>query len=174
MFALIVEARRETDEKSQEVYQNVLNRIDAICGDEANYSPISLDHLKLAARPDLLATEVNIRVQSQSWFKKLKYFARLYALQAVGYYLMKTNKKTKNIDWSRYREDLKSNSDARKFNFSLQTIISSNVSQRLELSDYNGQHVHFVDCAEGGYAKAAQALKSRLKMLKSKGETKKD
>jgi len=88
-------------------------------------------------------------------------------------------------------ENTKVLSDYKKFDDVLRLVIASTVQQRDELLDYleeqyqkgklvygfhlsdrslmtclvferNGQQVHFIDGADGGYAYAAKALKQRL------------
>ena len=94
-------------------------------------------------------------------------------------------------DWGKYKESLVENTDFRKFDGLLRMVISGSSEQRDKLvqylenqyrngllvygvhvsdnalmtcviSDYNQDHVHFVDGSDGGYAMAAKALKQRL------------
>ena len=114
----------------------------------------------------------------------------------LGQYWMNNSKKALGVDWGKYKDTLVANTDFRKFDDTLRMVISGNESQRIALdqylqkkyeqrslvygihkssaalmtcviSDYNKDHIHFVDGADGGYAMAAKALKLRLKQQKS-------
>jgi hypothetical protein len=98
------------------------------------------------------------------------------------------------VRWSRYISDLVENSDFRKFDGVLRMVMDGSEAQYLELEaylesqyrqrllvygmhkssealltcivfSYNGNHMHFVDGSDGGYALAARGLKQQLKSL---------
>ena len=95
-------------------------------------------------------------------------------------------------DWGRYKEVLTANTDCRKFDDMLRMVISGTADQRAALDEYlqgrraagrlvygvhcapralmtcmvfsySGEHIHFVDGADGGYALAAKGLKAQLR-----------
>jgi len=96
------------------------------------------------------------------------------------------------VRWSRYKEDMVDNSDFRKFDGTLRMVIDGSDAQYEELRayledrrregrlvygmhksrealvtcivfSYNGNHVHFVDGSDGGYAMAARELKDQIR-----------
>jgi len=196
VVALIIQAYKTDNDEIEAVYKACMEKIEEIYGTEEQHRPISVEQLKLASKPSQLNTEIKIRTHRYSFWSRLKYSLNLYFLQLAGYWLMKNKKKTSGNEWGTYKKDLVENSDYRKFNYSIQTIMSGTVKQRLELTeyledefksgnlvygihtsfgalitcfvrDYKGKHVHFIDCSEGGYSKASQSLKSRLEYFQS-------
>ena len=98
------------------------------------------------------------------------------------------------LRWSQYVGDMIENSDFRKFDGMLRMVIDGSDAQYEELRryletehrkgrlvfgmhkssealvtcivfSYNGNHVHFVDGSDGGYAMAARGLKEQVKSL---------
>ena len=104
---------------------------------------------------------------------------------------------TKTVRWSRYIDEMVENSDVRKFDGVLRMVMDGSEAQYRELREYleaqhrggrnppygmhrsrealltcivfsyNGNHVHFVDGSDGGYAIAARELKAQLKSLRA-------
>lgn len=110
----------------------------------------------------------------------------------IGIYLIGKKIKTEGNDWGCYKSDLIANSDYRKFDNTLRMILAGTETQHEQLrtilerlhaegaiayglhaspasliacivTDYNRDHVHFVDGSDGGYAMASKQLKTRLK-----------
>jgi hypothetical protein len=196
IVALIIQANKTANEQIEGVYKACMERIEKIYGADEQHRPISTDQLKLESSPSQLITELKIRTHSKGFWYGFKYFIHLYFMQLAGYWLMKKNKKTSGNDWGRYKKDLVLNSDYRKFNYSIQTIMSGTIEQRVELTEYlekefkagnlvygihssygalitcfvrnyQGNHVHFIDCSDGGYSEASKALKIRLEYLQN-------
>jgi hypothetical protein len=98
---------------------------------------------------------------------------------------------SKEVRWSNYRQEMVDNSDFRKFDGMLRMVMDGSDAQAAELGQfleaqyraglpvygmhksrealvtcivqsYNGNHLHFVDGSDGGYALAARGLKHRL------------
>jgi len=105
---------------------------------------------------------------------------------------MRKEVKIGNADWGRYKQHVISNSDYRKFDELLRMVISGTLEQRQQLrgflerfrqdrkivfgihpapnalmtcliSNYDTDHVHFLDGSDGGYALAAKEMKEQLK-----------
>ena len=101
---------------------------------------------------------------------------------------------TKAVRWSHYTDEMVENTDFRKFDGMLRMVMDGSEAQYLDLREYlegqyregklvygmhrsrealltcivfsyNGNHVHFVDGSDGGYAVAARGLKAQLKSL---------
>jgi hypothetical protein len=107
---------------------------------------------------------------------------------------MSNGKTFAGIDWSQYKQELIDNTDFRKFDGVLRMVIdvseeqfamTESFLQRLHgerkicfglhtsttalitcfVSSYTGNHVHFLDGGDGGYALAAKQLKAQLRSL---------
>ena len=110
---------------------------------------------------------------------------------AIGYAVFPRNLKFGGADWDRYQRDAVTNTDFRKFDDVLRQILAGTRHQREQLAAFleqaytdgelvyglcaapaammtclifnrHGEHVHFVDGVDGGYAKAATQMKQRL------------
>jgi hypothetical protein len=115
-------------------------------------------------------------------------------ITAIGRFIMRRGMNVKNVDWGAYKDELIANTDYRKFDEVIRMVISGTVRQREQLRaeltkllqserlvfgihaaptalitcvifDYNGDHVHFLDASNGGYAMAAREMKSQAKAL---------
>jgi hypothetical protein len=108
---------------------------------------------------------------------------------------MNKNVQTETTNWGEYKQNLIMNTDYRKFDELLRMVISGTEQQRQALrqylqschdkgelvfgihaspsslmtcvvTDYNHDHVHFLDGANGGYAMAAKEIKQQLLNVK--------
>jgi hypothetical protein len=115
-------------------------------------------------------------------------------LNLAGLYLFARKIDTSTVRWSRYIDDMVANTDFRKFDGMLRMVMDGSEAQFEDLRSYldaqhrerrlvygmhrssealvtcivfsyNGNHVHFVDGSDGGYAMAARDLKAQLKAL---------
>ncbi|QAU32974.1 DUF3095 domain-containing protein [Janthinobacterium sp. 17J80-10] len=190
-LALLVAATAADTQSNLDTYGNVLRQIDAIYGDVAQYHPLRVDRMRLALRPRWLSQEWRVHTQGQPPLQRLGHLARMVGLNLAGRLLFALGRDTESVRWSRYREDLVQNSDFRKFDGMLRMVIDGSDAQAARLAQwlesesragrlaygmhkssqalltcivqsYNGQHQHFVDGSEGGYALAARQLKQRL------------
>jgi hypothetical protein len=147
--------------------------------------------MKLAFSPRTLSHEWRVRTNGQPFGRRIAYFADLLFRSAAGTWLFARGKDTEATQWSTYRDDLVENSDFRKFDGVLRMLIDGSESQYAQLESwlegecraarlawgasksgkalvtcivrsYNGNHLHFVDGSDGGYALAARELKKRL------------
>ena len=125
---------------------------------------------------------------------RVRYFARMVLLNLAGVYLFARRMDTSTVRWSQYIDDMVENSDFRKFDGMLRMVMDGSEAQYEDLRSYlegqrregrlvygmhkssealvtcivfsyNGNHVHFVDGSDGGYAMAARGLKAQLKSL---------
>lgn len=191
-LSLIVMATTGTSQRDYAVYQDVVNQIYAICGNDENFHPVQRDRLKLALSSNNLRSETKIRTQSSSWFKRWLYLSRIQFENMLGLVFMGLKLTIGKMDWSQYKTLVTTTSDYKKFDDMLRMVISSTPAQRSQLTQYleqrwqqgdlvyglhtatsalmtclvferDGNQVHFVDGADGGYALAAKALKNRLR-----------
>ena len=175
-------------------YRKVFDKIAQIYGDIASYHPLRAEHMRLSFNPRELGHEWRVRSSRQSPWGRVKYFARMVLLNLAGVYLFARKMDTKTVHWSRYIDDMVENSDVRKFDGMLRMVMDGSEAQYRDLRDYlegqhregrlvygmhkssealltcivfsyNGNHVHFVDGSDGGYALAARSLKAQLKSL---------
>jgi hypothetical protein len=177
-------------------YRAVANAIQAIYGDVANYHPLQPSHMHMAFNPMSLSHEWRVRSRDLAWRKRLSYFIRMLLQNLAGAYLFMRNIDTKEVRWSQYRKEMADNSDFRKFDGMLRMVIDGSDAQAAELErfldaqfragllvygiyksrealvtclvqSYNGNHMHFVDGSDGGYALAARGLKQQLEKFKA-------
>ena len=191
-LALLVAATASDAGTNLATYQRVLDKIQTIYGDVAQYHPLHADKMQLTFNPRQLGHEWRVRSAHLDVFKRVKYFANLLFLSAAGRYIFAKNIDTNAVKWSSYRNDLVENSDFRKFDGMLRMVIDGKNAQADALEyflqsehqagrlaygthkssealltcivqSYNGNHMHFVDGSDGGYALAARQLKQQLK-----------
>jgi hypothetical protein len=117
-------------------------------------------------------------------------------LNLAGAYLFARKLDTRTVRWSHYIDEMVENTDFRKFDGMLRMVMDGSEAQYRDLHDYlegqhrerrlvygmhkssealltcivfsyNGNHVHFVDGSDGGYAMAARGLKAQLASLRA-------
>ena len=179
--------------------RNLIIRIRAIYGSDADSHPIQPSKLRMRLRGAHLARERRARTSGKSAQARLAYALALKAKVLSGMLLIRLRRKTRATDWGRYKKELAENTDCRKFSDIFRQVLSGNEGQRRELEkyldglyeqgslvygihaastalltclifSYNGAHMHLVDGGNGGYALAAAALKDRVKKLKKRAE----
>lgn len=189
--SLLVMSMTDTVDHSVNIYRDVLAEIEQIYGHAESYKPVHKRQLELATRSQDLQDEVKIRAGSRSKFGRLMYAIGLPWIVRLGRFLMDKEIQSQATDWGGYKETLVANTDFRKIDDNLRMVISGNAKQRQQLerylagkkhqgllvygmhvsnralmtciiSDYNLNHIHFVDGADGGYAMAAKILKQQL------------
>jgi len=190
-IALLVQATSGATTENSRLYQEVLEQVHAIYGDDRLHHPLREEHLQLTASPRRLAVEAGIRTAFQGNWVRLKYHIKLQWLRLIGVLLMRRGVVSKQSDWGHYKQHLIANTDYRKFDEALRMIIAGTKTQRFQLrqileklrrqgriaygihaspsslitcvvSNYDRDHVHFLDSANGGYAMAARELKQQL------------
>ena len=124
-------------------------------------------------------------------WKRLLYFKKMLLQNLAGKLLFALKLDTAAVRWRQYRDELVDNSDFRKFDGTLRMVMDGSTAQTEQLQSYlesefrsgrlaygmhkssealvtcivqsyNGNHLHFVDGSDGGYALAARELKRRL------------
>ena len=194
-LALLVAAVAGGSELNLDVYRRVSAKIAQIYGDISSYHPLRADHMRLSFNPRQLAHEWRVRSSRQSLWGRVMYFARMVLLNLAGAYLFARKMDTKSVRWSHYTDEMVENSDVRKFDGMLRMVMDGSEAQYRDLHDYlegehregrlvygmhksrealltcivfsyNGNHVHFVDGSDGGYAMAARGLKAQLESLR--------
>lgn len=193
-LALLVAAVSDDAEVNLASYRKVSDKIAQIYGEISSYHPLRADHMRLSLNPRLLGHEWRVRSGKLGPWGRLKYFVRMVLLNLAGIYLFARKMDTKAVRWSHYVDDMVENSDFRKFDGMLRMVMDGSEAQYRDLHSYlegqrregrlvfgmhkssealvtcivfsyNGNHVHFVDGSDGGYAMAARGLKAQLKSL---------
>jgi len=196
-LALLVAAISDDAGTNLATYRELSAKIAHIYGDIASYHPLRADHMRLSFNPSELAHEWRVRSSRLSLWGRVKYFARMVLLNLAGAYLFARKMDTKAVRWSHYTDEMVENTDFRKFDGMLRMVIDGSEAQYGKLREYlegrhregrlvygmhrsrealltcivfsyNGNHVHFVDGSDGGYAIAARGLKAQLKSLRAR------
>ena len=184
-----------SDKQKEKMYQQILNQVNTLYGEDKLHHPLTEQQLSLTGSPKLLSIEASIRNAFLSRFKRFKYLVKLMAMRWVGAWLMAKKVQTQTTHWGEYKQNVIMNTDYRKFDELLRMVISGTEPQRQSLrqylqsrhergelvfgihaspsslmtcvvTDYNHDHVHFLDGANGGYAMAAKEIKAQLYALK--------
>jgi hypothetical protein len=193
-LALLVAATSPDVDANLASYQRVYQKIEAIYGDVAQYHPLRTERMRVTFNPRLLSHEWRVRAGRLGFGKRIEYFLRLLFLNAAGCYFFFFQRDTKTVRWSRYPAEVVENSDFRKFDGMLRMVIDGSDAQAAQLEafleaehhagklaygmhksrealmtcivqNHNGNHQHFVDGSDGGYALAAKELKRRLVLI---------
>jgi hypothetical protein len=149
--------------------------------------------LSLTRLSRLLSVEAGIRTAFQPSWKRLKYLLKLQVLRLVGIWFMTHAVQNDATNWGEYKQNLIVNTDYRKFDELLRMMISGTKAQRQQLrsiledyrdkgkivfgiheapsalitcivTNYDKDHIPFLDGANGGYAIAAREMKQQLKL----------
>jgi hypothetical protein len=171
-------------------YQEFLLRLEALLGQDAGH-PVGRSRLQLKPPWQDFSLEARIRTgrrQGRLYDGRVG-LAKLHA--GVGRLLMGLGTKLGGFDGKRYPLEVIQNCDFRKFDDTLRMVLDVSHAQLDALCDlletaraerqlayglhrspaalmtcfvrsFNGDHVHFVDGADGGYALAARQLKAQL------------
>ena len=193
-LALLVAGVSDDARVSLDTYRKLFDRIAKTYGDISSYHPLRAERMRLSFSPGELGHEWGVRSSRLSLMGRVNYYARMVLLNLAGVYLFARRKDTSTVRWSRYIADMVENSDFRKFDGMLRMVMDGSEAQYEELRSYleaqhregrlvygmhksrkalvtcivfsyNGNHVHFVDGSDGGYAMAARGLKAQLKAL---------
>lgn len=191
VVSLLVLATSQTRARTDEVYQDVMQQIQMIYGDEKTHHPVTGSNLNLTFEDKSLMKETKLRARSSSWFHQQLYLWQIKLENLLGLMLMQFKSKVGAMDWGLYKDIVTNATDYKKFDDMLRMVISGDAAQRETLTRYleskfkdgslvygtqvsdraimtclvfehNGPQVHFIDGANGGYALAAKSMKARL------------
>jgi hypothetical protein len=195
--SLIVRALSPTEAERTQTYRNLLHAFDRIVDGDACH-PVKSGDLKLNGWLADYSVEARVRSRGASGpgYAAAQRTARKQTL--VGKLLTASGMRAGGFDGKRYKGELVKNCDFRKFDDTLRMVVDLNVAEiyRLEsrlsaehragrlvyglhrssaalitclVRSYAGNHVHFIDGSEGGYALAAKELKQQLSELEARG-----
>lgn len=192
--AWIIQAVSGNPMERVEAYEECMERIEAIYGSEKEFHPIHMDAVEMTRKFSFLKVEWKLRSYPPTWSRKARFLFRMAFQYLTGLFLMRYGIKTEETDWGLYKSDLIRHCDYKKFGDGLRFVATGTVAQRMELvkwleeqyaagriafgvhpsfaamvtcfvKQYHRKHIHFVDGADGGYAKASQELKERRSRL---------
>ena len=195
VVSLIVQALDPTEVERAASYRRTITTLEAALEDDAGH-PISLRGLRLGTLFGSYGIEARLKSGASEGeaFRAAAANARKKSL--IGRTLIALGKSAGGFDGEKYPKELIENSDFRKFDEALRMVLDLSAEQlavieaeleraRAEghlaygihrapsalitcyLRSYSGDHVHFVDGADGGYALAARQLKAQLAALRS-------
>jgi hypothetical protein len=190
VISLLVLSLAATESERENTYKHTLDAIDGLLS-LRDARPVKRDNLRMLGLFGDFSTEARVRSGTRGGraFARARDNARKQAL--IGRALMATGKNAGGFDGQRYRAELVENTDFRKFDETLRMVLDLSEAELRELlahlererargrlvfglhrSDsalmtcfvrsYQGNHVHFVDGSNGGYAIAAKQLKAQL------------
>ena len=195
-LAILVAALSGGPSSGLQTYRDVLDAIARIYGEVPDYHPLRAQTMRLTFNPLQLRAEWRVRSGQQGVAARLRYFAKMMLQNLAGSYLFAAKRDTQTTQWSRYVGDMVDNSDFRKFDGMLRMVIDGSDAQyralRVVLEDlhragrlvfglhpsrealltcivfsHDGNHLHFVDGSDGGYAVAARGLKLQLQQMRA-------
>jgi hypothetical protein len=187
--SLLVAAVGGDANQRSRTYRDVLSTLDGLCDPEAS-RPISVRGLKLGTLFEDYSIESRVRsgLPAGKAFERARRHARRQAL--MGRVLLGLGARAGGFHGRTYRQELIRNTDFRKFDDVLRMVLDLSRTEldafvafleeqrrkaRLVygvheagsalitcfVRSYEGDHVHFVDGADGGYALAAKQLKQQ-------------
>jgi hypothetical protein len=191
MMNLMVQARGKSAAEEGEQFKKTLQLISAILGHDLQGSAPANDHsLRFKWPPAGLKLEARATANNKPYWRV--YLAAL-TTSLFQLWCERFNRKAGDYNAPVYREELKSNTDFRKFDGMLRAVLDVTPEQAERVEQYlekefqagslvygvhtaetalmtclvfnlaQSEHVHFVDGAGGGFAMAAIGFKKRLK-----------
>jgi hypothetical protein len=190
-ISLLVQARSKLFTDQEVIYAKVLREINVIYGDDETCHPLRQELMTLTSSKRKLATDIAVNTARKGRWKYFCHSVLLPIITTIGRIAMKRKITLGTVAWGSYKEAVIANTDHRKFDEVLRMVISGNADQRLRLrayldslrqagelcygihaaatalmtcvvNNYDGEHVHFLDASNGGYALAAKEMKSQL------------
>jgi hypothetical protein len=171
-------------------FTSLISKIMTLLGDADRTRPVSFQRLRFAWPPAGLSYEAHAFKKGHSF---LWQYAKLAAYTLFGWMLFRFDIKLGGFDPRVYRAQTERNSDFRKFDDGLKLTLDLDVSRVEALTDLlegarrdgtaffglhsqsqalmtcivpsplMSDHLHFIDGAGGGYAKAAESLKLQMR-----------
>jgi len=182
----------DSDEQARAAcYREAITRIDEVLA--AARHPLAQARLELGTDLKAMRGEVAVKHAGKSvWWQRLQELRTLVETR-IGAEAMRRNWKVQGTEWGPYSDAVLANTDHRKFDDGLRMVVVADELQLRELRRIGesmrnegravfgmhdsakalltclvfdrpaGNHLHFVDGAEGGYAMAAAELKQQMR-----------
>lgn len=190
MTCLLVMALGASEAEQVHTYQRVLGALQAIV-DPHEARPVTANGLQLTATTGDFTVEARVRSKKAAG-QDLKRAERAARKQTtVGRVLTSLGVRAFGFDAKKYKHEVLESTDFRKFDATLRMVLDLTEHERSEMlalleherdagrvvygihqassalmtclvRSYDGDHLHFVDGADGGYALAAKQMKAQL------------
>jgi Protein of unknown function (DUF3095) len=189
-LSLLVQTTGDDRDANATTYQRVIERLESILDDAGR--PLDSSRLTLQGWSGDFSQEARITSASAGGMKTRARALRAKVFATLGRVLLATGWRASDFDGKAYRQEVVANTDFRKFDDTLRMVLDVSPEQQLEIGQmlqeehaagriaygthsapatlmtcmiggYDGDHVHFVDGADGGYALAAKQLKAQLR-----------
>lgn len=190
VMCLLVAPTCEGHDAQADVLGRIIAHIEGIVDPDDQGCPVSYETLRMSSFFSDFSQEVGVKAQTD-WKKRLNRWLRVRTALLVARLTHWTGATIAGYSDGRYRREVVVNTDFRKFDGVLRMVIDVTRQQRRRIESllvreqrlgrivwgvhtsnatlmtcmvdgYAGNHVHFVDGADGGYALAAAKLKSNL------------
>jgi hypothetical protein len=191
-LSLLVQATGEDRERNAQEYRRIIQRIEEALDEGGR--PLDSERLVLQPWFGDYSQEARITSGRSSGVGTALRAMRARVFASIGKVLFATGLRASDFDGKRYRDEVVANTDFRKFDDTLRMVLDVSPQQREQIEamlaeeheagrvawgthaapatlmtcmigGYSGNHVHFVDGADGGYALAAKQLKQQLKTM---------
>lgn len=191
-ISLIVKAMHSDSNEQFRFYADVIELIRKIYGTDELSHPLHSEGLKLNIFSPLINLESRLKSRSGQFPFSLFVSMKIRLEMLLGGALMHFGLRTGDTEWGNYKQEVVENSDFKKFDGVLRHVLSGTSAQREKLcheldklydkgecvygihrsdsalvtcliENRSGEHYHFVDGANGGYAMAAAQMKNQLK-----------
>jgi len=180
--------------RNMEERKEIITVTDAICdilGDQiSSFAPAHDATLKFRYPPAGLSLEIAAGASRSNWIKRTSW---IYFTALMQYFCERFGIMIGDYNGATYRDELKSNTDYRKYDGTLRMVLDVSLEQATQIEAFLDQeykagrimygtwrtdhammtcllfnlsqsrHVHFIDGSDGGYAMAAKGLKQRMK-----------
>ncbi len=189
MLSLLVQVLA-VGERKVALYREVVDKLEALFDGEPP-APISVERMRLKGVLSDYSTEARLRSGEPRGERYRGWVAEARKRTLIGKALVITGKTAGGFDGAAYRAEFVQNCDFRKFDETLRMVLDVSDEQRERIEallaahrrrgelaygmhyspralvtcyvrSYSGDHVHFVDGSDGGYAMAAKQLKAQL------------
>lgn len=189
MLTLLV-VQRSHDQSAAEVYQTVIGHVESCLGHDLQHAnPITMDRARAKWPSTTLMIEARLHSR---WYSLPFSLLNTGIRSLISGVLISNDMKMGRFDGAKYKQETELNSDFRKFDDMLRMVVDCTEAQAVEIENLLGQlrargeiyygahrspqavmtcmvfdasdnkHIHFIDGSHGGYAMAAQMLKSQL------------
>lgn len=190
----LIKATSKDLAEAAQVYREVMEKVEACYGNEADYHPVTVEGLHLITETPRLNTETHIRAGDKNWLGRFWYRTKILLTDIYFNWAMKTSRTNNDFNLMIYKNLLVATCDYRKFDDTLRMVISGTKEARVNVIalleklhqedklvygidiatssrmtclvfERYGKQVHFIDGANGGYTMASRGFKAQLKAL---------
>ena len=191
MLSLLLHAKVDGDREQARLYRELIGEIERITGGlDANAKPVRDANMVFRWPPRGLGAEIRATAGARN---RLRVTLGLYLNSLIQYFLDRFDLTAGGYRGRSYRDELRNNSDYRRFDDTLRMLLDCSLQQADEIeallsarakagelaygvhrSDsalmtclvFNlerGQHIHFIDGSDGGFTSASRGLKAGMK-----------